>query len=214
MTPIAAGRALAALALLALASPLGAQGTDEPTRRASFTAGVSLGDGEPALASTASLAFQFTRRFSVEFELAHARKLDFTLDLCPAPLVCVLGGRVPVTGRTVSIVPHLAIELLPGARRVHAYATAGVGGGHVRQRYVAGPPSSTGGTSVESTRSAVTLAVSFGGGATVRVAPRLFVGVDVRSLNLLDEDVPDGPSITPAGTLSTWRVGSRVTWQF
>jgi hypothetical protein len=48
----------------------------------------------------------------------------------------------------------------------------------------------------------------------VQVSRRLAVGADVRSLHLLDEAANPGRFITPAGALSTLRVGSRVSWQF
>jgi hypothetical protein len=179
-----------------------------------FTAGASLGDGDPALALSAGLGVRLSRRLGLEFELAYARALDFTLDLCPAPLVCVLGGRFPVTGRTVSLVPYLVVELLPPSSRWRVHVLAGVGAGHVRQRYLLDPPFTGAVTPVEFTRSSLTAAFSFGGGATARIAPRLSFGVDVRSLHLRDDDARPERFITPAGTLSTLRVGSRVSWRF
>ncbi len=205
---------LVSLVSLAIVPPLGAQSREELDQRASFTAGASFGDGETALASSAALAFHFFPRLGLEFELAHARKLDFTLDLCPAPLVCVRGGQLPVTGRTVSFVPHLVVELLPLSHRLRVYAQAGVGAGHVRQRYFVGTPSSSPIEPVELTRSNVVAAFSFGGGATVQISRRLAVGADVRSLHLLDEEATADRFITPSGMLSTLRVGSRVSWRF
>lgn len=208
--------AVVSLVALAIVPALRAQSCEEPVRRASFMAGASFGDGETALALSAGLGFPLSPRLGVEFELAYARKLDFALDLCPAPRVCVLGGLLPVTGRTVSLVPHLVIELLPVSRRLRAYAQAGVGAGHVRQRYFVGPRPFTSGSAepVEFTRSNLTLAFSFGGGATVHISRRLAVGADVRSLHLRDEEAKADRFIMPSGTLSTLRVGSRVSWQF
>jgi hypothetical protein len=201
--------------LCSAAEPLRAQSHENPGRRASFTAGASFGDGETALASSLALDFRLTRRLGLEFELAHARKLDFTLDLCPAPLVCVRGGRLPVTGRTVSLVPHVVLELLPAARRLGAYALAGLGGGHVRQRYFTGPPLTNPFTEpVELTRSKVTAALSIGGGAAVKISSRLAVGADVRSLQVFDDKAKTDRFIMPSGVLSTVRVGTRVSWQF
>jgi hypothetical protein len=206
---------LALFAWLTIAAPVAAQERDDRDldQRASFIAGVSLGDGERALATSATLAFRLTSRLDLEFELAHARKLDFTLELCPAPRVCVSGGEVPVTGRTVSLVPHLVVNLLPSDARVRVYVQAGVGAGHVRQRYFPSPlPRAP--DVAEHTRSNVTLAWSGGGGVTVDLARRLALGVDVRSLHLLDEDATPDRFITPAGRLSAVRVGSRISWRF
>lgn len=189
------------------ASPLRAQTSDGTTRReAAFTIGGSLGDGDTALASTAGIAFRLSSRLGLALELAHARKLDFTFDLCPAPLVCVRGGRLPVTGRTVSLVPQVFVDLLPPSHRLRLYAMGGAGAGHVRQRWFDGP--------TESTRSSLTLALSVGAGAALRVSRRLAIGVDVGSLHLLDRDPSLNRFISPAGTLSTLRVGSRVGWAF
>ena len=197
---------------LALTSTVGAQTLEELSREASFAAGASLRDGGSALALTAALGFRFSPRVGAVVEIAHARKLDFTLDVCPPPLVCVLGGRVPVTGRNVSMIPHVAIQLLPTSRRLHVYAQAGVGVGHVRQRYFFGPPFSR--NIAERTRSNLTPALSFGGGAAMRISRRIAVGGDVRSLHLLDDAPTPERFITPSGTLSTLRVGSRVSWRF
>ena len=196
------------------AGPLGAQSREKPDRHASFTAGASFGDGETALALSTGLRFGFLTRVGLDVEAAYARKLDFTLDLCPAPRICVIGGQLPVTGRTVSLVPHLALELLPASRAIRAYVEAGVGAGHVRQRYFSPVSAGSGAERVEHTRSSLTLAISFGGGATVQVSRRLAIGVDVRSLHLLDEAASPARFITPSGALSTLRVGSRVSWQF
>lgn len=219
---------LLAAALLLLAQqvtaqsrePADAQGRAPATSReddlrsyASFTAGASFGDGGAALASAAGVGFRFSPRVALDVELAHARKLDFTIDLCPPPRVCVIGGQVPVTGRTLSLVPHLAIELLPRQSRVRAYVVAGAGGGHVRQRYFL-IPAFAGTTRAEFTRSNLTVALSFGGGAVFRITRRFAVGVDVRSLHLFDDAVDENRHITPAGALSTMRVGSRLRWTF
>jgi hypothetical protein len=212
--PIAVSIPVVSFVALAIAAPLGAQ-SREPGRRASFAAGASFGDGETAPALSAGLTFALSRRVGLEFELAYARKLDFTLDLCPAPLQCVLGGQLPVTGRTVSLVPHLLIELFPASSRLSVYAQAGVGGGHVRQRYFLGPPLvSSFAEPVEFTRSKIVVAFSFGGGVAVQLSRRLAVGADVRSLHLLDEQAKAGRFIMPSGALSTLRVGSRISWQF
>ena len=212
---LAVSISVVSLASLAMAPPLRAQNREGPDRRASFIAGASMGDGGTALALSAELGFRFSGRLALEFELAYARKLDFTLERCPAPLVCIVGGQVPVTGRTVSLVPHLLIELLPVSGRLHAYAQAGAGAGHVRQRYFFGPPlNSSVGEPPEFTRSNLVVALSFGGGAIVQISPRLALGADVRSLHLLDEEAAPDRFIVPSGTLSTLRVGSRISWQF
>jgi hypothetical protein len=190
-----------------------AQRADAPGRRASFTAGASLGDGDTALALSAALGFRVAPRASLEFEVDYARKLDFTLDRCPAPLVCVVGGTLPVTGRSVSVGPHLVIELLAPSSRVRAYAQAGVGGGHVRQRYFTSPVQ-TGSSSVELTRSSRVVAVSFGGGVAARVSRQFTIGADVRVLHLFDEESPPERFIQPSGALRTVRLGSRVSWEF
>jgi hypothetical protein len=97
--------AVAATVSLTLAPPLRAQVPDDRGRHASLTAGASFGDGETAAALSAAMRFRLSDRLGIEVELAHARKLDFTLDLCPPPLVCVRGGNLPVTGRTISLIP-------------------------------------------------------------------------------------------------------------
>ncbi len=203
------------LAWLAIvAAPLHAQSGDELKRDASFTVGASFGDGETALASSAALRFRLASRVGLEFELAHARKLDFTIDLCPAPLVCVRGGQFPVTGRTVSFVPHVVVELLPQSNRLRVYAQAGVGVGHVRQRYFLSEPPTNENPEGELTRSNVVAAFSFGGGAMIAMSRRSGIGVDVRSLHVLDEEAPAGRFITPDGMLNTLRVGARISWRF
>lgn len=214
--PVVAIVAFLSLVVMAIAPATArAQGQEEAGRRASFTAGASLGDGETALALTAGLGFRLSARVALEFELAYARRLDFTLDLCPAPAVCVRGGELPVTGRTLSLVPHLAVDLLPATHRVRAYALAGVGVGHVRQRYFDPPLSRGDVTRLEYTRSNLTPAVSFGGGVAVQIAARrVAVGVDVRSLYLLDDEPTTDRFITPSGALGTLRIGSRVSWAF
>jgi Outer membrane protein beta-barrel domain len=206
-------------ALFAVAPTLHAQSDgrpdrEAPGRQASFTAGASFGDGETALALSAGLGVRLSPRLGIGFELAYARKLDFTLDLCPAPLVCVLGGRLPVTGRTVSLVPHLVVELPPVSGRLRTYLQAGVGAGHVRQRHLSGPRLTGMAEPVELTRSSKTLALSFGGGATFLISRRLKVGADVRALHLFDQTATADRFIEPSGTLRTVRVGSRVSWQF
>jgi hypothetical protein len=210
------GRSVGVAAVLSLicAPALQAQGRDDRLRHAAFIAGASFGDGETAPALSAGMRVGLSQRAGVEVEFAHARTLDFTLDLCPAPLVCVRGGELAVTGRTISLIPHVVIELLPASRRIRAYALAGAGAGHVRQRYFTTPPAGGGDEGVELTRSSVTFALSFGGGASVRVSRRFAVGADVRSLSLFDDAPAIGQFITPAGTLRTLRVGSRVSYEF
>jgi hypothetical protein len=201
------------LLLRVMATPrVHAQTVDEPGRRASFTAGASTGDGDPALALSASLGFRIATRASLEFEIAYARKLDFVLDLCPGPLVCV-GGTVPVTGRTVSVVPHLVIDVTPPASRIQVYVQAGVGGGHVRQRYFSSPIE-IGRPSAELTRSSAVGAASFGGGASTRLSRQFAVGADVRVLYLVDDEAPPERFIQPSGTLGTVRFGARASWRF
>ena len=200
------------LLMVLAGAPLHAQSGDASGKhgaRASFTTGASFGDGGTALGLAAALAFRVRDRLSLEFELAHARQLDFTIDLCPPPRVCVIGGQLPVTGRTVTLVPHLVMELLPRSSRLRAYAQAGIGAGHVRQRYTLrfGPP-------VEFTRSNLTAALSAGGGIAFRIVPRLTVGADVRSLHVLDDETNPDQFITPSEVLSTIRVGCRVSWEF
>lgn len=201
------------LAILTLPLPLAAQTTHNLPRQASFTAGGSFGDGNTAVALTVGLGFRLKSRVGMDVELAHARKLDFTVDLCPPPRMCVIGGTFPVTGRTLSLVPHVTFDILPPSQAVRAYVMAGAGLGHVRQRYFLGPPL-FGGNRVEFTRSSLTSAASFGAGVTVAIARRLSLGVDVRSLFLFDDRAESDPFITPTGRLSTLRVGSRVSWAF
>ena len=190
-----------------------AQGRREPARDASFTLGASFGDGNTALASTVSLGVRWSTRLGVEAELAHARKLDFAIDLCPPPRVCVIGGQLPVTGRTLSLVPHLTVQLMPASNRVQFYALVGAGLGHIRQRYFL-VPSSFDGDRPEFTRSKLTPAVSFGAGATFDVTRRFAAGVDLRWLHLEDDEGEDARFITPAGWISTVRVGGRLVWRF
>jgi opacity protein-like surface antigen len=207
---------------LAATAPLHAQSPDRPDdggpelgKRASFMSGASFGDGDTALALSAGLGFAFSPRWGLDFEIAYARKLDFVLDVCPSPLVCIWGGQIPVTGRTVSLVPHLVFELLPASGRFRVYAQAGAGAGHVRQRYFFGPPFvQTGAEPTEFTRSRAIAAASFGGGAAVRLTRRLAVGADVRSLHLFDEEATLDRFIMPSGRLGTLRIGSRVSWEF
>lgn len=213
MTSILTVAVLSAVSLM-LAQPLAAQGREKTDTRASFAAGASFGDGGTALALSAGLRFGFSTRVGLEVEAAYARKLDFTIDLCPAPRICVLGGRLPVTGRTVSLAPHLTLELLPPSSAIRAYVGAGVGAGHVRQRYFSSVSAGIGNERVEFTRSSLTFALSFGGGAMVQVSRRLAIGADVRSLHLLDEPANLERFIAPSGALRTLRVGSRVSWQF
>lgn len=206
--------AFVSLVTLAIAPLARAQARQEAETRATFTAGASLGDGETALALSVGLGVRLSVLLGLEFELAYARKLDFTLALCPAPAVCVRGGQLSVTGRTLSLVPHVTIDLLPGSRRLRAYTLAGVGAGHVRQRYF-DPPLTSGDTRpVEFTRSNLTVAVSFGGGVAVQISRRVAVGADVRSLHLLDEEASTEHFMMPSSALSTLRIGSRVSWAF
>jgi hypothetical protein len=218
---VAVSASLVTVAALAMAPPARAQSSDESrpradrSARASFSVGASLGDGDTALALSASLDVPLSRRFAMDIELAYARKLDFTLDLCPAPLICVLGGWIPVTGRTVSLVPHLQIELLPPSSGTRAYALVGLGAGHVRQRYVFGPPlTGTLPEPVEFTRSRLTVALSYGGGITLPIWQRVSAGADVRLLHLFDQDPNPAWFIMPAGALSTVRIGARIGWDF
>jgi opacity protein-like surface antigen len=200
---------------LVLGAPaiLWAQERRGPVGNASFTLGASFGDGGTALASTIGLGVGWFSRVGVDVELSHARKLDFTIDLCPSPRVCVIGGQLPVTGRTLSLVPHLTVQLTPASTRVRVYALAGVGLGHIRQRYFL-VPSSFDGDRPEFTRSNLTPAVSFGGGATFDVTRRLAAGVDLRSLRLRDDEGELARFITPAGWITTVRVGARIVWRF
>ncbi len=202
------------MCVLALASPIYAQSAERPGREASFTAGTSFGDGETALALTAALAFDATARFGWGFEIAYARKLDFTLDLCPAPRVCVIGGQLPVTGRTVSLMPFLSMDLSPATWRLQTYVHGGIGVGHLRQRYFLGPPLTGSDAPVEFTRSKVAVAWSYGGGAIMPITSRLALGADVRVLQLHDEEPSHERFITPSGLISTLRVGMRASWRF
>jgi hypothetical protein len=92
--PVAVTVAFVSLVTLTIAPLARAQARQEAETRATFTAGASLGDGETALALSAGLGFRLSVHLGLEFELAYARKLDFTLDLCPAPAVCVRGGQL------------------------------------------------------------------------------------------------------------------------
>jgi hypothetical protein len=203
--------AAVAIVSLAVAPPLSAQSREDHRRHATFTAGASLGDGGSALALSAGVGVRWSS-LGVEVEIAYARKLDFTLDVCPPPRLCVIGGQIPVTGRTLALVPQLSIQLLPASRRVRVYLQAGVGAGHVRQRYFLGPPFA--GTVTERTRSNVTLAVASGGGLTIQISRRMALASDVRALHLLDAAASPEQFIVPSGTLTTLRLGSRVSWQF
>jgi opacity protein-like surface antigen len=209
---IASSGLLVSIVSLALAAPVAAQSGTETRRYASGTAGASFGDGKTAPAFSAALGFEVTRRLAVEFDLAYARKLDFVLDLCPTPLVCVIGGQVPVTGRTVALTTNLMVDLPSAWRRVRPYVLGGVGAGHLRQRYF--PGGATGSEGPELTRSKMALAFSVGGGAEVQITRRLAVGADVRWAHLLDEEATPDRFIVPAGTISTLRAGSRVSWRF
>lgn len=193
------------------ASPAYAQADDGRARRAAFTTGASFGDGGSALALSAVLGTGFRGRVGLELEAAYARRQDFTIDLCPPPRVCVIGGRLPVTGRTLALVPQLTLELLPPRRRVRAYVQAGAGAGHVRQRYWFPRQAPD---AVEHTRSKLTAAIAYGGGVDVAVSPRLAIGADARRLSLFDDEAHVERFITPDGALTTVRVGSRVTWRF
>ena len=209
------------LALMLLAQPVYAQRQDDMLRwQAAGTAGASFGDGETAPDFGAALSYWPTRRLGIEFELTYQRKLDFTIDLCPPPRVCILGGEFPVTGRTVSLLTNLVVPLHVGGR-VQPYVLAGVGATHLRQRYVVGNPSSSSGPPAEIiavpfelTRSKKALALAFGGGVEVRLSRRLGLGADVRSLHVFDEESSPERFIQPSGLLNMIRVGSRVTWRF
>lgn len=190
-----------------------AQDSREPGRNASFTLGASFGDGNTALASTIALGITWLSRVGVDVELSHARKLDFAIDLCPPPRVCVIGGQLPVTGRTVSLVPHLTVQLMPASTRLQLYALAGVGLGHIRQRYYL-VPAFVDVDRPEFTRSQLTPAVSFGAGATFDLTRRFAAGVDLRSLHLEDDEAEEARFVTPAGWISTVRVGGRLLWRF
>jgi opacity protein-like surface antigen len=205
--------ALCVAAGLTVSATARAQEPRELKRQASFTLGASFGDGNTALASMLGLGFAWASRLGVEIEVSHARKLDFTIDLCPPPRVCIVGGHFPVTGRTLSLVPQLAIRLMPASSRVQLYALAGAGVGHIRQRYFLTPPS-TDADRPELTRSSLAPALSVGGGAAVSVTRRLAVGVDLRSLHLRDDEGEKARFIMPAGWLDTVRIGARVAWRF
>lgn len=207
------------LCLLATAVPVCGQGGEE-RGRASGSAGVSLGDGGVAPSFGAALSYWPTRHVGVEFELAYSKNLEFAIDLCPAPLVCVLGGQFPVKGRSLSLIPHLVFESRPW-RKFRPYVLAGVGIAHLRQRYTVVGPEIVGGQVVETllvpvefTRSKRAFALSVGGGVDVRISHRLGLGVDIRSRHLFDEESRLERFIVPAGMLSTVRVGSHASWVF
>jgi opacity protein-like surface antigen len=214
---------LMSLFVIAVALPLGAQTVPGTRLRATGGAGVSLGDGSPSLALDAALSYDLTRLFAVEFDLMYARNLAFTLDLCPPPLVCILGGHMPVKGRTVALLASARLAS-PVWRRVRVYALAGAGAAHVRQRHASAPQAggATTGSApagqvvvpIELTRSNLAPAFSGGGGVQVDLSPRCVIGVDVRSLHVRDEEATPARFIVPAGTLDTLRVGARVSWRF
>jgi hypothetical protein len=199
--------------MMAATASLPAQQRRVLDRNAWFTVGASFGDGGTAPASTVGLGFGWPSRLGVDVELSHARKLDFVIDLCPPPRVCIIGGQLPVVGRTVSLVPHLTIRLTPASAHLRMYALGGVGVGHMRQRYFL-LPAGVGGDRPELTRSSLTSAMSFGAGATFDVTRRIAVGGDLRSLHLQDGEGEEAQFITPAGWISTVRVGARIVWRF
>jgi opacity protein-like surface antigen len=201
-----------------MAAFLSAQNTGVAGARASGTAGFSFGDGGVTPSFGAALGSYWpARHVGVEFELAYSRHLEFTIDLCPPPLVCVLGGQFPVKGRTLSLIPHLVVEAGPW-ERVRPYVVGGIGMAHLRQRYTVGSRDArqmeTLVMPVEFTRSKRALALSAGAGVDVSVSRRLALGVDVRSRHLFDEDPRLERFIVPSGTLSTIRVGLHTSWMF
>lgn len=198
--------------LIATATAAAAQGAAPAHRREiGFAAGASAGEGGAALASALDLAVSLSPRFGIAVELAHARTLDFTLDLCPPPRLCIRGGRLPVTGRAVSLVPHVRTELLGVRHKVRVHVQAGIGAGHVRQRWLDSPsPPSP----IESTRSSLTTAISLGGGIVLPVSDRISIGAELRSLHLFDKDATPDRAIEPSGRLGTLRIGARVGWRF
>jgi opacity protein-like surface antigen len=211
--------ALITLCAFAMALSGSAQGREESTGRASGTVGASFGNGGVTPSFAAALSYWPTNRVGIEFELAYSRNLEFNLDLCPPPLICILGGRWPVKGRTLSLIPHVVVEP-PIGLRVRPYLLAGVGLAHLRQRYIPGP-GTVGGqlpqtlvVPVEFTRSKKTAALSAGGGVEVRISRRLAVGVDIRSRHLFDDEPKPDRFIVPAGTLSAVRLGSQASWAF
>lgn len=211
---IGTASAFICLAVLTIATAaLRAEDQREVQGNASFTVGSSSGDGDTALATALGMGLRLPSRLGIDLELSHARALDFIIDLCPQPRVCVIGGRLPVTGRTLSLVPHLTAHLLPRSNRGTVYAVAGAGVGHIRQHYFV-VPAFIGGERPEFTRSSLIPVVSFGGGATFSVGRGFSAGIDVRSLHLLDDEVDESRFITPAGTLSTVRVGARLVYRF
>ena len=211
---------LFSLCVLVTAVPVCAQSGGDPRGRASGTVGGSFGDGGVTPSFGAALSYWPIRHVGIEFELAYSRNLEFVFDLCPPPLVCVLGGQFPVKGRSLSLIPHLVIESRPWGK-VRPYVLAGVGIAHLRQRYtVVGPGVGSGHVAetlvvpVEFTRSKRAFALSVGGGVDVRISRRMGLGVDVRSRHLFDEEPRLERFIVPAGTLSTVRVGSHLSWVF
>ena len=87
------------------------------------------------------------------------------------------------------------------------------GPGTSAQRYFLVPEFFTAGRP-EFTRSNLTPVVSFGGGTVFNVGRRFAAGVDVRSLHLLDDEADESRFITPAGALSTVRMGARIVYRF
>jgi opacity protein-like surface antigen len=57
-------------------------------------------------------------------------------------------------------------------------------------------------------------ALAYGGGLDANLSRHLTVGADVRWLHLFDDEAGVDRFITPAGTLSAVRVGSRLSWRF
>jgi hypothetical protein len=206
--------ALAAVGVMVVpASARAQERAPDRSREASFTTGASFGDGGTSLALTAALGFLFSARVGIEFEAMYARKLDFTLDLCPPPRVCVVGGQLPVTGRSVSLVPELTLDLFPRTRRVRAYVRAGAGAGHVRQRWWFPAPPAVNPRAIEFTRSSLVAAFASGAGIGARLSSRFGLDAGVRWLVLFDE-AGTGDSITPSGRLRSVRAGLRVSWRF
>jgi opacity protein-like surface antigen len=215
---------LVSLALIAAAHAAEAHGTNEIRRDASAIVGASLGDGDTAATVSASLGFSFAHHFGVDFELSYAGHLEFMLDLCPAPGNCPVSEHTPVTGRTVSLVPHFVLDLASSSSRVHPYAIAGVGVTHLRQWYVLSPavdrvdlgvPGVEIDTrSTERKRSKLAPTLAFGGGMSVRLSRNVALGADVRLMALFDE-APDGEqNMLALGTIATIRAGSRITLRF
>jgi hypothetical protein len=201
--------AFVSLVCLAAAGTVDAQTSSETPRYGAAIVGATFGDGETATAVSASLGFSFAHHVGVDFELAYAGHLAFTLDTCPDPRACSLDRQIPVIGRTVSLQPHVVFDLPSPWSRVRTYAVAGAGITHLRQWYaISDSPR------VERKRSKIAPAVSFGGGVAVQIARRAALGADVRSVRLFDDEATADRFIVPAGAISTVRVGSRVSWQF